>query len=364
MKNGVNIAGISELTHESRERPIEAQIVYRGAAYWDARGLFSARVGTITVGTCRAARDFRMSCMPGPRTVRAAPALEVLTPMELAMIGFGACLLVTIVIGSSTKGHTLMEVSLLLAPTEPGAAWGVEYDLIVRGDMKPEELLETLQNASLHSPNHRTFVEPNTVSWTLGAPPSHIARSNDILTATRDVAVAPEDWPFTSDRRRVAARRHTGVRWDYGLQLSAWADSEAARHSRFPVDQTKQLGGMDRGPNPQEYLLCGLSASVVETAVSLARARGLDVQEVACRSQGRVDIRGFLGIDRTVPDKVQDISCVLSFRGDISPEQQAALAKEAVETSEVARLLTQPGQALMMMLRDGGQLHEILSKAS
>jgi uncharacterized OsmC-like protein len=280
----------------------------------------------------------------------------------MALIGFGACLLVTIVIGSSSKGHLLMEVSLLLAPAEPGAEWGIEYDLIVRGDMKPEQLLETLKEASLHSPNHRTFVEPNTLSWTLSAPPSHVVRSNDILTATRDVAVAREDWPFASDRGRVATRRHAGVRWDYGLQLSAWADSEAARHSRFPVDQTKQLGGMDRGPNPQEYLLCGLSASVVETAVALARARGLDVQEVTCRSQGRLDIRGFLGIDRQVPDKVQDISCALSFRGDVSPEQQAALAKEAVETSEVARLVTQPRPALLMMLRDGGQLHEILSK--
>lgn len=364
MKNGINIAGISELAQESRERPIEAQIVYRGAAHWDARGLFHARVGTITAGTCRAARDFRMSCMPGPRTARAAPTLEVLTPMEMATIGFGACLLVTLVIGSSSKGHTLMDVSVLLAPTEPGAAWGVEYDLIVRGDMTPEQLLETVQSASLHSPNHRTFVEPNTVAWTLSSPPSHIARSNDIVTATRDVAVAREDWPFSSDRTRVAARRHTGVRWDYGTQLSAWADSEAARHTRFPVDQTKQIGGMDRGPNPQEYLMCGLAASVVETATALARTRGLDVQEVTCRSQCRLDIRGFMGIDPRVPDKVQDISCALSFRGDVSPEQQAALAKEAVETSEVARLLTQPRQALIMMPRDGGQVHEILSKAS
>ena len=60
MKNGVNIAGISESAHEIRERPVEAQIIYRGSAHWDARGLFNTRVGTITVGTCRSARDFRM----------------------------------------------------------------------------------------------------------------------------------------------------------------------------------------------------------------------------------------------------------------------------------------------------------------
>lgn len=364
MKNGVNIAGISETAHEIRELPAEAQIFFRAIAHWDARGLFHTRIGTNTVGTSRAARDFRIYCMPRPRVRSAAPTLELLTPMEMALMGIGACLLVTVVLGSSSKGHTIVNASLLLAQAEPGAAWGIEYDLAMRGDMKPQELIETLKEASLRSPTHRTLVEHNAVSCSVSDLPSHVARPNDVLIGTRDVAVAREDWPFTSDRGRVAGKRHMAMRWDYGLQLSVWPDSEAARQSRFPVDQPKQFGGMDRGPNPQEYLLSGLAASVVETAAALARGRDLDVQEVTCRSQGRVDLRGFLGLDRRVPDKLQDISCSLSFRGGASPEQQSALAREAVETSEVARLLTRAQPARITMFQDGEQLHELISAES
>jgi uncharacterized OsmC-like protein len=260
MKNGVNIAGVSETAYEIRERPAEAQFVYRAIAHWEARGLFHARTGTNTVGTSRAGRDFRIFCMPGPRAVSAAPTLEPLTPMEMALIGVGACLLATLVLGSSSKRHTLVDASLLLAQAEPGAAWGIEYDLAVRGDMKPEELIETLQTVSVRSPNHRTLVERNEVLCSLSQPPSQFARSSDIVSATREVGVAREDWPFAGDRRPQASRRHMAVRWDYGLQLSVWPDSVAARQSRFPVDQPRQLGGMDRGPNPQEYLLSGLAA--------------------------------------------------------------------------------------------------------
>lgn len=364
MKNGVNIAGISEVAHEIRGRPAEAQIVYRAVAHWGARGLFHTHIGTNTAGTSRAARDFRIYCMAGQRVGSGAPTLELLTPMEMALIGVGACMLATVVLGSSSKGHTIVNASLLLAQAEPGAAWGTEYDLAMRGDMKPEELIETLQKASMHSPTHRTLVERNAVSCSLSDLPPHVARPNDILIGTRDVAVAREDWPFTNDRGRVAGKRHMAMRWDYGLLLSVWPDSEAARHSRFPVDQPKQFGGMDRGPNPQEYLLSGLAASVVETAAALARSRDLDVQEITCRSQGRVDLHGFLGLDPRVPDKVQDISCSLSFRGGASPEQQLALAREAVETSEVARLLTRPQPVRIAMFQDGEQLHELISAES
>jgi uncharacterized OsmC-like protein len=119
---------------------------------------------------------------------------------------------------------------------------------------------------------------------------------------------------------------------------------------------------MDRGPNPQEYLLSGLATSVTETAVALARARDLDVQEVTCRAQGRNDIYGFMGLDPRVPDKMQDITCSLGFRGGGSPEQQAELAREAVETAEVARLLTRAQPARIGLFRDGEQIHELISR--
>jgi uncharacterized OsmC-like protein len=362
MKNGVNIAGISEVAHEVRDQPIEAQLFYRGTATWDARGLFHARVGTVTLGTTRVGRDFRIYCTSGPRTPSTAPTLELLTPVEMFLVGAGACLLTTIVLGSSSKGHTLMEGHLLMARAEPGQAWAAEYDVFMRGDMKPEELLLTIEESSKRSANHRSLVERNTVAWSLSEPPSEMSRPSDILVGTRDVAVAREQWPFASERRRSPGNaRHLGVRWDYGVQLSFWPDSEAARQSRFPVDQPKQFGGMDRGPNPQEYLLSGLAASVCETAAALARSRDINLQEVSCLAQGRVDLHGLLGLNPSVPDKIQDVSCALSFRGNVSPEQQAALAKEAVETSEVSRLLTTAQPTRISISKDGEHLRELIS---
>ncbi|HEU4407400.1 MAG TPA: OsmC family protein [Polyangiaceae bacterium] len=361
MKNGVNIAGVSESAHEIRERPVEAHHVYRVGATWDARGSLQARTGSVTLGTSRVGRDFRVSCTPGPRAPGPAPSPELLTPAEMFLVGAGACLLTTAVLGASSKGHTLLSASLLMGRAEPGRPWAVDYDLFVRADATPEELIETVRTSCERSPSHRSLVEGGAVSWSLRQPPATAARPGDIVSAARDVAVASEPWPFASDRRRSAGGRHLGVRWDYGVQLSFWPDSESARHARFPVDQTKQFGGMDRGPNPQEYLLCGLAASVAETAASLARARDISVHEVTCLAQGRVDLHGLLGLNAAVPDKIQDVSCALSFRGGATPEQQAALAREAVEVAEVSRLLTLPQPARLSLARDGEHLHELVS---
>lgn len=361
MKNGVNIAGLSETAHEIRDYPFEAKLCYRGAATWDARGLLHARIGTITLGTTRVGRDFRVHCAPTPRAPGSTATLELLTPEEMFLAGAGACLLTTIVFGSSSKAHTLMEASILLAPAEPGQAWAYEYDVSIRGDMKPEHLIETLQESTKRSPSHRTLVESNALTWSLSEPQAQMARSTDSVSGPRDVAVAREGWPYASARRRAPPGRHLAIRWDYGLQNSFWPDSEVARQSRFPVDQPKQFGGMDRGPNPQEYLISGLAASVAETAGALARARDIQLQEVSCQVQGRVDLQGLLGLNPKIQDKIHDLTCALSFRGNVTPEQQAAIAKEAVETAEVARLLTRTNPSRVVLSRDGELLHELIS---
>lgn len=364
MKNGVSIAGLSETVHEIRAQPAEAQLIYRVAAHWEAQGQLLAHIGTNTIGTLRAARDFRLFCTPAPRAASAASALDPLTPMEMALIGIGSDLLATVVLGSSTKRQTIVSASVLLSQAEPRADWSVEYELAVHGDMKPEELIVTLETASRRSANHRALVERNELACSLSEAQPQLAGRRDILGGTREVGVSREPWPFAGDRRPQAGKRHLAVRWDYGVQFSAWPDSELARQARFPVDQPKQSYGMDRGPSPQEYLLSGLATSVTETAVALARARGLEVQEVTCRTQGRNDIHGVMGLDPRVPAKLQDITCALGFRGGGSPEQQAELAREAVETAEVARLLTHAQPARIGLFREGEQIHELISRES
>ncbi len=129
----------------------------------------------------------------------------------------------------------------------------------------------------------------------------------------REWPVAREQWPFASERRRSpGSARHLGVRWDYGVQLSFGRTprrrGSRASRSISPSSSAAWIASL----NPQEYLLSGLAASVCRDGGN-ARALALDInlQEVSCLAEGRVDLHGLLGLNPDVPDKIQDVSCAL-----------------------------------------------------
>ena len=77
-------------------------------------------------------------------------------------------------------------------------------------------------------------------------------------------------------------------------------DVATSAHS-FAIDEPASLGGTNEGANPVEHLLAALAACQVITYRVWAAKLGIEIDTVEVDADGDLDIRGFFGVDDTVP---------------------------------------------------------------
>ncbi|MFF8743467.1 OsmC family protein [Streptomyces californicus] len=318
MRNGMNIAGVSEMVHEVQTQPHEAICRYGAVARWsEGRGI-RAHNEPAVLGTVKSPRryDLTVALEQGP-TRDDAP-----TAVRLALTALAACALTTFVGGGSARGVTLESLRLGVGAErvrEGGRdrLTNLSYDLAVRADTGGVDIAEVVAGMETQSPNHRTVIDRQPLTLVLGdgAPEQ-----------------APEPAaPPTGSGEKVAA----AVDWQYSVQFLATADDASAP---LRVDQPKQLAGVDWGPNPQEYLLTALASCVLGRTVALSEAAGRPAGPWRFRAGGQVDIRGLFLIG---PDPVVPVHrLVLEVTPpDGAPDGWQDLVREAVRTSPVAGLL-------------------------
>jgi len=93
------------------------------------------------------------------------------------------------------------------------------------------------------------------------------------------------------------------------------------------ADEPMVLLGGDQAPNPVEYLLHALVACVTSSLVYHAAAKGIQIQEIESRAEGRIDLRGFLGIDSSIPRGYQNICINFKIKADVPDEQLQELCE-------------------------------------
>jgi uncharacterized OsmC-like protein len=101
----------------------------------------------------------------------------------------------------------------------------------------------------------------------------------------------------------------------------ALQDIERPQTFVLHTDEHPMLLGRDQGPNPGEYLLHALAACVTSTLVYHAAARGIAIEEVKSKVEGDADLRGFLGIDKSVRNGFQGIRMSFEVRADMSDQE-------------------------------------------
>ncbi len=72
------------------------------------------------------------------------------------------------------------------------------------------------------------------------------------------------------------------------------------RDHKLTVDEPKDLGGQDTGPNPVELILGALGSCQEITYRAYATALGIPLDEVSVTLDGDIDLRGFFGVDDSV----------------------------------------------------------------
>jgi uncharacterized OsmC-like protein len=109
--------------------------------------------------------------------------------------------------------------------------------------------------------------------------------------------------------------------------------AEVLRQFSFDIDEPYELGGSNAFANPQEYLLAALNACMTVGYVAQCAIRGITLTRLAIETEGEIDLRGFLGIDLTVPPGYKSLRYTVRLSGDGTPEQFAEIHAAVLATS-------------------------------
>ncbi|MCG8695045.1 MAG: OsmC family protein [Minwuiales bacterium] len=105
------------------------------------------------------------------------------------------------------------------------------------------------------------------------------------------------------------------------------------RDFKIAVDEPLELLGENTAANPQELLMTALNACVTVGYVAGASVRGITLDKLEIETVGELDLRGFLGIDETVPPGYEKIRYVVRIKGDGTPEQFDEIHRTVIKTS-------------------------------
>jgi uncharacterized OsmC-like protein len=106
------------------------------------------------------------------------------------------------------------------------------------------------------------------------------------------------------------------------------------------TDEPLLLLGTGQYPNPVEYLLHAVTACVTGAIVYHAAARGIHIQEIESRTEGEVDLRGFLGLDNNIRPGLEKIRIKFKIKADVPDERLEELLQLGPKYSPVFDTIT------------------------
>jgi uncharacterized OsmC-like protein len=106
-------------------------------------------------------------------------------------------------------------------------------------------------------------------------------------------------------------------------------------HRAFTIDADEpfELLGRNTAPNPQELLMSALNACITVGYVAGAAMRGIALEKVEVETSGRLDLRGFLGIDPAVKPGYDTIRYTVRLKGAGTPAQFQEIHEIVAKTS-------------------------------
>src|SRR6516225_186134 len=96
---------------------------------------------------------------------------------------------------------------------------------------------------------------------------------------------------------------------------------QVPRRFSIDIDEPFELGGSNRFANPQEHLLAALNGCLMVGYVAQCALRGIILESLVIETNGEIDLRGFLGIDPSVPPGYESLSCIVRLKGNGTREQ-------------------------------------------
>jgi uncharacterized OsmC-like protein len=153
----------------------------------------------------------------------------------------------------------------------------------------------------------------------------------DALTETVEAVQA--------DPSKGLVRFTVATRWDgqtksrtrvTGYELGS---EQIARDFEIVADEPEELLGTNTAPNPQELLMAAVNACMTVGYVAGASVHGITLSRLEIETTGQLDLRGFLGIDDSVPPGYEAIDYTVTIAGNGTPEQFEEIHRTVMATS-------------------------------
>jgi uncharacterized OsmC-like protein len=116
------------------------------------------------------------------------------------------------------------------------------------------------------------------------------------------------------------------------------------RSFTIAADEPHELLGTNSAPNPQELLMSAVNACMMVGYVAQASVRGITLDACRIETEGELDLRGFLGIDESIPTGYRRISYTVFLEGDGTREQYEDIHQAVMATSPNYFNMAQPIQ--------------------
>ena len=141
---------------------------------------------------------------------------------------------------------------------------------------------------------------------------------------------------------RVTTAWQGGTRSEARVQDWSLGGQTLPRDYTIAADEPQELLGTASAPNPQELLMAALNGCMAVGYVALSTIQGIELESLEIETTGGVDLRGFLGLDPTVPIGNPEIHYTVRIKGNGTPEQFEEIHQMVQATSPNFWNLTRP----------------------
>jgi uncharacterized OsmC-like protein len=170
-----------------------------------------------------------------------------------------------------------------------------------------------------------------------------------LLGAREALAEAPEaakfEWRAACEWKN-GTHSTTDVEGFFGLGEE---QNHRTRYS-FDVDHPEIFASEDNGATPVEYMLVGLAGCLTAGVAAVAQNREIQLNSVSATVEGKMDVRGILGMDSDVRNGFSDITVTYDIDADASPDDIKALVAQSQKRSAVYDVITNPTDVRVVVL--------------
>ena len=162
-----------------------------------------------------------------------------------------------------------------------------------------------------------------------------------LLDAREALKGAPEAAKFTwraSCKWQNGTHSKTDVQGFFGLGEEQHHKTETS----FDADHPEIFASEDKGITPIEYVLVGLASCLTAGVAAVAQNRGIQLRSVESKLEGKMDIRGILGIDGDVRNGYDDIKVTFKIDADAPKKEIEALVAQSQKRSAVYDVIANP----------------------